>query len=70
MKILNRYLYHIQNSVFQGALTPKQFNQLKEELYSVLGKEDSIYLFYTYNDKDLKVEQLGKKSQNKRIIID
>ena len=32
MKILRRYLFHIQKSVFEGTLTPKQFSTLKEEL--------------------------------------
>ena len=49
MKILRRYLFHIQKSVFEGTLTPKQFSTLKEELHKVTSDEDSVlfYLFFT-----------------------
>lgn len=35
MKILRKYLFHIQKSVFEGTLTPKQFSVLKEGLNKV-----------------------------------
>ncbi|WP_305153035.1 CRISPR-associated endonuclease Cas2 [uncultured Dubosiella sp.] len=69
-KLLKRYLYPIQKSVFQGTLTPAQFKRLKAELKDLSSPKDSVYLFYTYNDKDLYSEEIGKKQKNRRIIID
>ena len=42
MKILRKYLFHIQKSVFEGTLTPKQFSVLKEELHKVTSDEDKV----------------------------
>lgn len=69
MKILRKYLYHTQNSVFHGSLTPKQFRKLKKELEPIITKTDSLLFFYTYNDKDLITEKIGKLQDNPKIIM-
>ena len=53
MKILRKYLFHIQKSVFEGTLTPKQFKTLKEELKNVKGDSDSIIFYVSYNEKQI-----------------
>lgn len=69
-KLLKRYLYPVQKSVFQGTLTPAQFRRLKSELEKLASEKDSVCLFYTYNDKAMCCNNIGKKLRNKRIIID
>lgn len=70
MKILRRYLFHIQKSVFEGTLTPKQFNLLKEELKNEAAESDSIIFYFSYNEKQIyKVDFNNKNKSNLNIII-
>ena len=61
MKILRRYLFHIQKSVFEGTLTPKQFSALKEELHTVTSDEDSVLFYFSYNEKQIYKSRYIKK---------
>lgn len=70
MKILRKYLFHIQKSVFDGTLTPKQFQDLKEEVNNVITENDSVIYFVSYNDKQLYKYYYGKKEKLKNLIID
>lgn len=71
MKILRRYLFHIQKSVFEGTLTPKQFNLLKEELKKEVAESDSIIFYFSYNEKQIyKVDFNNENKSNLNIIID
>ena len=45
-KILRKYLFHIQNSVFEGELTNQTFIQLKEELNKCLNIEEDSIIYY------------------------
>lgn len=44
-KLLRRRLEHLQYSVFFGELTDGQVTELKQEIESKLGPDDSIVLF-------------------------
>lgn len=70
MKILRKYLFHIQKSVFDGTLTPKQFEDLKEEVNNVITENDSVIYFVSYNDKQLYKYYFGKTDKPKNIIVD
>ncbi len=68
-KILRRYLFHIQNSVFEGTLTPKQFKCLKSEIQNTVSdSRDQVIFYYTYRDRDLYQETIGKAQEIKNII--
>lgn len=69
MKILRKYLFHIQKSVFEGTLTPKQFKTLKEELKNVKGDSDSIIFYVSYNEKQIyKYDLDGNNPPDLNII--
>lgn len=70
MKILRKYLFHIQKSVFEGTLTPKQFSVLKEELHKVTSDEDSVLFYFSYNEKQIYKEGLNKVNESLNILID
>ena len=70
MKILRKYLFHIQMSVFEGTLTPKQFSVLKEELHKVTSDEDSVLFYFSYNEKQIYKEGLNKVNESLNILID
>lgn len=71
MKILRKYLFHIQKSVFEGTLTPKKFNDLQNEIKAVVSKEDSILFFISYNDKHIYKKSINDDiKQNCNILVD
>lgn len=70
MKVLRRYLFHVQNSVFEGTLTPKQFKNLKYELKKITTQEDSILFYISYNEKQIYKDELQEKSIVPNILID
>ncbi len=65
LKICRRYLHHIQNSVFEGELTPGQCDKLKADLKKVLDyEEDSVILFASSARKWLDKEILGVEKRS------
>lgn len=68
MKLLRRYLFHIQESVFEGELTPAQYNKLDMELNEILTDDDYVIIFYSYNNKSIKKKVKGKSEIPTQII--
>ncbi len=67
-KICKKYLYHVQNSVFEGTLTKSQIEKLQLELKSVLrSNEDSCIMFKSRNErwlqKDILTNQVEENEQ-------
>ena len=69
MKILRRYMFHVQKSVFEGELTPAKFLAVKKELDKIIDCHDSILFYYSYENKKVKKEGLGKDIKDFNIII-
>lgn len=69
-KICKKYLYHVQNSVFEGTLTKYQIEKLKLELKTVLrGQEDSCIIFESRNKRWLQKEFLtNQREENEQFI--
>jgi CRISPR-associated protein Cas2 len=45
-KLLSRYMFWLQNSVFEGELTEKQYKLLMDEALKIMNtKEDSLVFF-------------------------
>ncbi len=70
MKILRKYLFHVQESVFEGTLTPKQFKTLKEELKNIKGDNDSVIFYVSYNEKQIYKYDLDGNNPPDLNIID
>lgn len=59
-KICKKYLYHIQNSVFEGELTKSEIYKLRHELENIIRKDlDSIIVFESRNERWLNKEFWG-----------
>jgi CRISPR-associated protein Cas2 len=60
LKIFRRYMYWIQNSVFEGELNDTQFKCLNAELKQVMKKdEDSIIFFSAEHKKYIAKKIIG-----------
>lgn len=60
-KICKKYLFHIQNSVFEGELSEPQIMQLKGELSKHIRQDqDSLIIFKSRDKKWMQKEFWGK----------
>lgn len=59
-KTIKRYLFWVQNSVFEGELTMAQLKQLKYELDEIIKPNYDSIIFYIFpNNKYLSKKFLG-----------
>ncbi len=61
LKLCRRYLNWIQNSVFEGELTPARLEALKAEAHALMEEQDSLILFKSRNKGWLEKEVLGEE---------
>lgn len=61
-KFLKRYLHWVQNSVFEGELTPAQIEAMKSGLNKIIdAAADSILMFVARERRWLEKEVIGKE---------
>ncbi len=69
-KVCKRYLYWVQNSVFEGELTKGKLNQLIRELEEVIDSEEDSIVIYTFKEKNLTGKiQYGPDVPEDRFIL-
>ena len=69
-KICKKYLFHIQNSVFEGEISEAQIVKLKYELNDIIRSSiDSVIIFKSRNERWLKKEMWGKKEDKTSNFI-
>lgn len=62
LKLCRQYLNWIQNSVFEGELTPAQLRELKMRAREIMKQEeDSLIIFTSRNEQWLEKEVIGKE---------
>jgi len=67
---LRQYLNWIQNSVFEGELTPSQFFEIKNGLKNLINEEeDSIIIYKTRTEDTFKKEYIGVEKTDLSNII-
>ena len=65
MKISKKYLFHVQESVFEGYLTDAQLIRLERELARFSDpNEDSLCVYKVPNYRDLTKDELGYSFAN------
>jgi CRISPR-associated protein Cas2 len=67
---LRRYLVRVQNSVFEGELTDRQFADVQYGLKHIIIKEEDTVRYYIFRSQDLvKVGHLGTETTDQCTII-
>jgi len=67
---LRRYLNWIQNSVFEGELTPSQLFEIKRGLKSLIDeKKDSIIIYKMRTEEAFKREYIGVEKTDLSTVI-
>lgn len=62
LKLCRQYLNWIQNSVFEGELSPSQLRELKFKARQIMDKDyDSLIIFSSRNREWLKKEVIGRE---------
>ena len=69
-KTCKEYLFHIQNSVFEGEISEVQIKTLKMRLKAYIREDmDSVIIFKSRDEKWLKKEFWGKEDDITSMII-
>ncbi len=70
MKLMREYLHHVQNSVFEGELTPGQLEELKYRAQAIMKRdEDSMIIYRLRNQKWLQREIVGVEKRSTSQFI-
>ena len=70
LKISRKYLYRVQNSVFEGEITDANLVKLKEELKRSINKDEDSVLFYLFRTlKYSEKQEMGIKKGGQDLII-
>lgn len=70
LKLLRRYLHHVQNSAFEGEITAAKLKELQGRLQTLNTKnEDSIIIYTFHNSKYTKRVEYGPKQGLERNIL-
>ena len=69
MKICRKYLFHVQRSVFEGHITERTLEQMKEELFRIIEpEEDAVCIYRMDSTRYTQKDQLGITERHSHII--
>ena len=69
LKVCRKYLWTVQNSVFEGHLTHAELQRLKEELRKVIiTEEDGVVIYCLESVRFTHKETIGKRLRQGAII--
>ena len=70
LKTSRKYLYWVQNSVFEGEITDANYLKLKAELKKIIDEEYDSILFYTFRTtKYSSRENIGIIKGGQNLIL-
>jgi len=70
LKTCRRYLFWVQNSVFEGEITEACLMRLKRDLLKVIHEEEDSVIIYTFESKDYtSVQILGCRKGGPSTVI-
>ncbi len=69
-KFLKQFLMWRQNSVFEGELTPAEYERVKMGVKNIIDEDSDFVIFYSVRDKRfIKEEIFGEEKANLDNII-
>ncbi len=70
-KLVKQYLSRIQNSVFEGNLSDKNYNELLNRLNRVIKDNyDTVVIFKFRSDKVFDRVEVGRKNKQPSLFVD
>jgi CRISPR-associated protein Cas2 len=70
LKLCRRYLNWIQNSVFEGEITPVKLKELKLKAKEIMDEDyDSLIIFSSRNSRWLEKEIIGQEKNNLDVFL-
>ena len=65
---LKRYLFWVQNSVFEGEISESQLREVRRYLEEKLDPDESAVIFTLRSAKYVKRIQIGRSTEPERIL--
>ncbi len=65
---LKRYLFWVQNSVFEGEVSESQLREVQKYLENMLDPDESAVIFLLRSAKYVRRIQIGRSTEPNRII--
>lgn len=70
LKLCRKYLTWIQNSVFEGEITPAKLKELTQDAKEIMDKDkDSLIIFKSREERWLEKKILGKEKNDLSNIL-
>lgn len=70
LKTCRKYLYWVQNSVFEGEISEAKLEKLKMELRKIINEEEDSVIIYTFRTTwYTRRETIGLKKGGEEVII-
>lgn len=67
---LRRHLHWVQNSVFEGELTPARLERIKAELRDLIEEQkDAVYFYIAPDPRAVRREVLGRQKGTPTTIL-
>jgi CRISPR-associated protein Cas2 len=67
---LRRHLHWVQNSAFEGEITPARLERVKAELRDLIDeKKDTVYLYILQDPQAVRREVLGREKGSTSMIV-
>lgn len=69
LKLCRKYLHWIQNSVFEGELTPSKLEELKSRANKIMQDSDSLIIFKMRQEKWVEKEIIGEERSSTGTML-
>lgn len=70
LKICRKYLHWVQNSVFEGEITPAKLKRLKGELKKIMEDEEDSVVIYKFRSMNYSErEVMGLEKGGEKFIL-
>ncbi len=70
LKVCRKYLYWVQNSVFEGEISPAKLEKLKMEISKIIQPDEDSVIIYTFRSTWYTTREiLGVKKGGEEIFL-